>query len=112
MRKKLKKRWKTKSISAMETASLLNKGGFETDYENNPKYIGRPDIPSPKHKLVEDTSNAELGHGENEKPNEKAIVFCRYIDEVETYRDRFIEKYGAAAYYGGLSSEPGWIQMG
>jgi hypothetical protein len=68
---------------------------------NDPAYIGRPDLDSPKHKKMDEIIRQELENPEN--PGGKVIIFCKYVAEVKEYLRRY-KKYGAIGYYGELLS--------
>ena len=65
---------------------------------NNPAYIGRPDLESPKHLKMDKIVGAELQEG-----GRKVLIFCRYKEQVAEYSRRYA-KYGARTYYGDLPS--------
>ncbi len=66
---------------------------------DDPTYIGRSDIESPKHLTMDRIVGKEL----SKDPNRKVLIFTRYRAQVGEYLKRY-EQYGARAYYGGLQS--------
>ncbi|TAN62383.1 DEAD/DEAH box helicase [bacterium] len=65
---------------------------------DDPAYIGRPDIESPKHIAMDKIIAKEL----DSNPEGKVVIFTRYRAQVEEYLKRYT-RYGARAYYGKLS---------
>ncbi len=66
---------------------------------NDPSYIGRDDIGSPKHKKMREIVEKELA----EDPSKKVLIFCRYRAQVEKYEKMF-QHHGARTFYGGLKT--------
>ncbi len=64
---------------------------------NDPAYIGRPDIESPKHLEMDQIVKKEL----SPQPAQKMLIFTRYRAQVEEYKQRYAA-YGVRTYYGGL----------
>jgi superfamily II DNA or RNA helicase len=66
---------------------------------NDPAYIGRPDIESPKHLKMDSIVEYEL----NKASERKVLIFCQYKDQVREYQKRYA-KYGTRVFYGDLES--------
>ncbi len=64
---------------------------------NDPAYIGRPDMESPKHLAMDKIVQKELA----KDPKRKIVIFCEYTAQVEEYLKRYAH-HGAVGYYGGL----------
>ncbi|MDD5495741.1 MAG: diguanylate cyclase, partial [Candidatus Omnitrophica bacterium] len=67
---------------------------------NDPGYIGRPELESPKHLAMDRIVHQEL----DADPRRKMLVFCRYRAQVEKYLKRY-GRYGARSFYGGLRAD-------
>jgi len=65
---------------------------------NDPAYIGRPDLESPKHLEMDEIVNDELVR----QPGQKMLIFTRYRAQVEEYKKRYAASYGVRTYYGDL----------
>ncbi len=50
---------------------------------NNPKYIGLPNVASPKHKAMDVIVEHEM------KLGNKVVIFCNYQNQVEAYKKRY-----------------------
>ncbi len=67
---------------------------------NDPAYIGRPDIESPKHLEMDEIIKQK--EEMDRYPEKKMLIFTRYRAQVAEYKKRYDSSYGVRTYYGDL----------